>query len=96
MANPALNGSRQGAMNMISAKLVSSPALVWLYILTTCRAVNMLATLKMIRDKFGGPEGYMITQCELSKEDIGKIRTNLIVEVPPLYERPVMIEKGRV
>lgn len=49
------------------------------------RAVNMLATLKMIREKFGGPEQYMIEKCGLSKEDIQKIRDNLIVEIPPIY-----------
>jgi hypothetical protein len=45
----------------------------------------MLATLKMIRERFGGPERYMIENCGLSKEDIENIRSNLIVEKPAIH-----------
>ncbi len=49
------------------------------------RAANMLATLKMIREKFGGPEGYVIEKCGLTKEEVEKIRKNLIVEEPAVH-----------
>jgi len=44
-----------------------------------------MATLKIIREKFGGPEGYMIEKCGLTKEEVDKIRTNLIVEAPAIH-----------
>lgn len=47
----------------------------------------MLATLKMLREKFGGIEEYMIEKCGLSKEDLEKIRSNLIVEKPALHQK---------
>ena len=49
------------------------------------RAVNMLATLKMIREKFGGAEEYVIQKCGLTKEEIEKIKRNLVVEQPAVY-----------
>lgn len=52
------------------------------------RAVNMLATLRMIRERFGGPEQYVIEKCGLSREDVEKIRANLVVETAPIYEVP--------
>lgn len=48
------------------------------------RAVNMLATLKMIREKYGGPEQYVIDKCSLTKEDIQQIKSNLIVKAPAI------------
>lgn len=45
----------------------------------------MLATLKMIREKFGGPEGYVTEKCGLTKDEVDKIRKNLIVEQPAVY-----------
>jgi hypothetical protein len=56
----------------------------------------MLATLKMMREKFGGPETYMIEKCGLTKEDVEKIKTNLIVEEPAIHQ-PVQqtLSKGR-
>jgi hypothetical protein len=51
------------------------------------RAVNMLATLKMMREKFGGAEGYVIEKCGLTKEEIEKIRSNLIVEEPAVHQK---------
>jgi hypothetical protein len=44
------------------------------------RAVNMLATLKMIRERYGGPEQYIIDRCGLTKEDVRRIRSNLVVK----------------
>ena len=51
------------------------------------RAVNMLATLKMIRERFGGAEGYMLEKCGLTKVEIEKIRGNLIVEEPAIHQK---------
>ena len=47
----------------------------------------MLATLKMIRENFGGAEGYMIEKCGLPKEDLEKIRSNLIVAQPAIHQK---------
>ncbi|CAG8976729.1 hypothetical protein HYALB_00012527 [Hymenoscyphus albidus] len=38
---------------------------------------NMLATLQIIRERFGGPEKYMTDICGLTKEQVEKIRSNL-------------------
>jgi hypothetical protein len=45
----------------------------------------MLATLRLIREKFGGPEGYVIEKCGLTKDEVEQIRKNLIVEKPALH-----------
>lgn len=47
----------------------------------------MLATLKVIREKFGGVENYMIEYCGLTKADVEKIRSNLVIEEPALHQR---------
>lgn len=47
----------------------------------------MLATLKMLREKFGGAEEYMIEKCGLKKEDVERIRSNLIVEKPAVHHK---------
>jgi len=46
----------------------------------SAKAVNMLATLNMIREKYGGPEAYVTQKCGLTSEDVGKIRSNLVVK----------------
>jgi hypothetical protein len=48
----------------------------------------MLASLKMIRDKFGGAEDYVVEKCGLTKEEVERIRKNLIVEKPAVHEKP--------
>ncbi len=45
----------------------------------------MLATLKMIREKYGGVEQYVIDRCGLTKEDVQRIRTNLVVKAPAIH-----------
>ncbi len=45
----------------------------------------MLATLKLIREKYGSAEEYIIMQCGLTKEEVEKIRKNLIVEAPAVH-----------
>lgn len=52
----------------------------------SARKVNMLSSLKMIREKYGNAEGYMINACGVSKEDVEKIRKNMIVESPAAYQ----------
>lgn len=47
------------------------------------RSANMLATLQMIKEKYGGAEGYIKDKCGLTEEDIEQIRKNLIAEVHP-------------
>lgn len=39
----------------------------------------------MIREKYGGPEGYVIEKCGLTIEEVDKIRKNLIVENPAMH-----------
>lgn len=50
------------------------------------RAVNMLSTLRMMREKFGGAEAYVIEKCGLTKEEVEKLKSNLIVERPAVHE----------
>lgn len=45
----------------------------------------MLATLKMIRQRFGSAEQYVIEKCGLTKDEVEKIRKNLIAEEPAVY-----------
>jgi hypothetical protein len=40
----------------------------------------MLATLAMIREKYGSAEKYVIEQCRVSPEAVEQIRKNLIVD----------------
>ena len=47
----------------------------------------MLAALEMIRERFGGAEGYVIEKCGLTKEEVEKIRANLIVEEPAIHQK---------
>ncbi|KAE9365315.1 hypothetical protein N431DRAFT_387449 [Stipitochalara longipes BDJ] len=51
------------------------------------KAANMLATLKMIREKYGSAEGYITEKCSLSKEEVEKIRRNMIVEEPAIHRK---------
>jgi hypothetical protein len=44
------------------------------------RKESMLATLKMIQDVYGGAEGYLLNQCGLSQEEVGKIKSALVVQ----------------
>jgi hypothetical protein len=56
-------------------------ALEYFWMLIIFRAANMLATLKMIRANFGS----VIEKCGLTKEEVEKIRKNLIVEEPAVH-----------
>ncbi|TVY21519.1 Tyrosine-protein phosphatase [Lachnellula arida] len=55
--------------------------------LISARAVNMMSTLRMIREKFGGAEAYIIEKCGLTKEEVEKIKANLIVEMPAIHQK---------
>lgn len=45
----------------------------------------MRSCLKMIKKEFGGAENYMIEKCGLTKEQVDRIRFNMIVEHPPIH-----------
>lgn len=45
------------------------------------RKEYMAATLKMIRETYGGVERYVIDRCRVSPEEVEQIRRNLIVEI---------------
>ncbi|KAH6705217.1 tyrosine/serine phosphatase-like protein [Leptodontidium sp. 2 PMI_412] len=51
----------------------------------SAKAENMLATLEMIREKFGSAEDYAIDKCGLTKDEVGMIRKNLVVEKPAVH-----------
>lgn len=42
------------------------------------RPANMLATLDMIKNKYGGAEGYLKQKCGFEDQDIERIRKNII------------------
>ena len=46
----------------------------------------MLATLQMIREKFGGPEQYVKEKCGLTTEEVERIRENLVVNAAPVHK----------
>jgi hypothetical protein len=41
----------------------------------------------MLHEKYGGAEEYMIKKCGLTKEEVEKIRSNLIVEKPAVHQK---------
>ncbi|KAH6674919.1 tyrosine/serine phosphatase-like protein [Halenospora varia] len=53
--------------------------------LISAKKANMLATLQLIKDEFGGAEGYVTEKCGLTKEEVKMIRSNLIVEKPAVH-----------
>lgn len=44
----------------------------------------MLSSLQMIRENYGGAEGYVKECCGLSEEDVQTIRMNMVVDEPPI------------
>ncbi|KFX96620.1 hypothetical protein O988_05240 [Pseudogymnoascus sp. VKM F-3808] len=52
----------------------------------SARAENMMATLKMIKEKYGGAEGYIRKQCGLSDEEIAQIKSSLVVTEAPIHQ----------
>ncbi|QSZ37093.1 hypothetical protein DSL72_009185 [Monilinia vaccinii-corymbosi] len=53
--------------------------------LVSSKAENMLATLQILHEEFGGAEGYVMEKCGLTVEEVGKIRKNLIIESPAVH-----------
>ncbi|KAF7853347.1 uncharacterized protein EAF02_012001 [Botrytis sinoallii] len=54
--------------------------------LISSKAENMLATLKMLREKFGGAESYVIEKCGLTIDEVERIRKNLTIESPAVHK----------
>jgi len=52
--------------------------------LASARRDSMVGALDMLKNEFGGAEGYFKSQCGLSAEEIDKIRSFLIVEEKPI------------
>ncbi|KAL5349790.1 hypothetical protein ACLOAV_004823 [Pseudogymnoascus australis] len=52
----------------------------------SARSENMMATLKMIRETYGGAEAYIREQCGLSDEEIAQIRSSLVVTEAPIHQ----------
>ena len=47
----------------------------------------MMAFLAMLRDRWGGAEGYVRTMCSLTDADIEIIKANLVVEAEAIVDR---------
>ncbi|KAL2358844.1 protein-tyrosine phosphatase-like protein [Cryomyces antarcticus] len=45
---------------------------------------NMLATLEMLRERYGGAEGYVREVCGLSEEEVERLKGNLVVDAVPV------------
>lgn len=85
MDHPAIKDDHEGAENLISSKYVML-SLEKDMLLTKARAENMLATLKMLHEEFGGAESYVIEKCGLTIDEVERIRKNLIVESPAVHK----------
>lgn len=51
----------------------------------------MLATLEMLRTRYGGAEGYVKQNCGLSEAEIERIRANLTAQ-PHQLDRSVSLQ----
>ncbi|KAI9814542.1 MAG: hypothetical protein M1832_005722 [Thelocarpon impressellum] len=69
LKEPALEGNRQGALNLISSKFE-----------------NMMATLDLIRERWGGAAGYLKLECGLNDDELEKIRKRMMVKETPLFD----------
>ena len=49
------------------------------------RPATMMAFLKLLREQYGGAEGYVVQKCGLTKEEVEKIRENLTEDMPPIH-----------
>ncbi len=38
----------------------------------------MTDVLDLVRTKYGGPEGYLMSQCGFSEDDVDRIKVNLV------------------
>ncbi|KAM7216666.1 putative tyrosine phosphatase [Rhypophila decipiens] len=51
--------------------------------MVSSRKENMLATLQMMRQKYGSVEKYVVDHCKVSPDTVERLRKNLTVEVTP-------------
>lgn len=56
--------------------------------MVSSRRENMRDTLAMIRARWGGVEEFVVKECGLTTEEVGRIRQNLVVELGE-GEKPV-------
>lgn len=49
--------------------------------MVSSRAESMQGTLRMVKERWGGVEGYVMGEIGLSAEEVEAIRKNLVVEV---------------
>lgn len=49
--------------------------------MVSSRRENMQDTLAMIKERWGGVEEFVVKECGLTTEEVGKIRKNLVVEL---------------
>ncbi|KAF2235943.1 hypothetical protein EV356DRAFT_499178 [Viridothelium virens] len=45
---------------------------------------DMRACLRVLDERFGGAEAYIERYCDMTKQDVAKIKGNLIVEEAPV------------
>ena len=85
-------GDREKAEKAVSAKSVSHECddgwiggLAMRLNADTCfrRYENMLAVLQMMKEKYGGAEGYVKSRCGFGDEDVATVRRNLLADSPP-------------
>lgn len=50
-----------------------------------CRKEYMLVTLEMMRQNYGGAEAYVRSHCGLTKDDVERIRQNIVVQESPKF-----------
>lgn len=67
------------------ARLVARPPLEGRHAeaerMVSSRKENMLATLAVLREKWGGAEEYVVKELGLTKEEVEALRRNLVVDV---------------
>lgn len=52
----------------------------------SAKAEDMRAVLGWLDGEYGGAEGYVVSRCGLSEEDVRRIKANLVVDVPPVCD----------
>ncbi|KAM7186550.1 tyrosine-protein phosphatase [Rhypophila sp. PSN 637] len=60
--------------------------------MVSSRKENMLATLKMMRQKYGSVEKYVVDHCKVSPDTVERLRKNLTVEVTPGGEEAEVLD----
>lgn len=53
------------------------------------RKEYMIATLKMMRTKYGDAETYLVDHCRIERHLIERVRRNLVVEIDPTEDGPI-------